>query len=339
MWDLDNTLWNGILMEDKDVELKPEVLDIIKILDERGILHSIASKNDHELVMEKLNELSIANYFLYPQINWNPKSTSINTISELLNLGVNSFAFIDDQAFERDEVLYTHPEVLCLAETEITAILNRQEFIPRFITEDSRIRRIMYQSEMQRKQAEESFQSTQEEFLKSLDMVMEIHEAREDDLERAEELTVRTHQLNTTGITYSYDELKTYMTDSNYRLYIVSLVDKYGTYGKIGIALVECKNFWRIKLFLLSCRVMSRGIGSVFLNYLISEGKKSNQIIQAEFVSNNKNRMMLMTYRMNGFKQKDKINETEILEYEISNGSSFPTYLKLIGEEKEIVKW
>src|SRR6266540_6551634 len=81
VWDLDNTVWDGILLEDREVVLRPHVVEILKTLDERGILHSVASRNEHDLAMAKLQEFGIAEYFLYPQINWNPKSGSVAQIA------------------------------------------------------------------------------------------------------------------------------------------------------------------------------------------------------------------------------------------------------------------
>src|ERR1700756_2328201 len=74
VWDLDHTLWDGILLEDGDVSLKPGVVDIIKALDARGILHSIASRNDQATAEQKLRQFGVYEYFLYPQINWDAKS-------------------------------------------------------------------------------------------------------------------------------------------------------------------------------------------------------------------------------------------------------------------------
>ena len=78
VWDLDNTLWSGVLLESETVALKPQVASIIETLDRRGILHSIASRNDHHMAMQQLSELGIDRYFLYPQINWNSKAASIS---------------------------------------------------------------------------------------------------------------------------------------------------------------------------------------------------------------------------------------------------------------------
>jgi predicted enzyme involved in methoxymalonyl-ACP biosynthesis len=71
VWDLDNTLWQGTLLEGDKVSPNPSTVSTIKALDERGILHFIASKNDHDIAMAKLKEFGIDKYFLYPQVNWN----------------------------------------------------------------------------------------------------------------------------------------------------------------------------------------------------------------------------------------------------------------------------
>mgnify|MGYP003377679593 FL=1 len=77
VWDLDNTLWNGTLLENDDVKLKDGIKDIIKELDRRGILLSIASKNEYDHAFKKLESFGISEYFIYPQICWNNKSKSI----------------------------------------------------------------------------------------------------------------------------------------------------------------------------------------------------------------------------------------------------------------------
>src|SRR5262245_6438166 len=108
VWDLDNTLWHGALIEDGYVRLKDNVVGIIKTLDSRGILQSIASKNDYDQALDQLRRFGLAEYFLYPQINWNTKSSSIKVISSSINIGLDAVGFIDDQEFERDEVAFSH---------------------------------------------------------------------------------------------------------------------------------------------------------------------------------------------------------------------------------------
>jgi len=328
IWDLDNTIWNGVLLEDNNVNIRAGVVDIIKALDNRGILQSISSKNDFDTTMEVLKKFNLDEYFLYPQINWNSKSSSIKKIVQSINIGMDTIAFIDDQEFERDEVNYALPEVLCIDSRDLSGLLDMPEMNPRFITDDSKIRRRMYMSDIERNKNEEGFEGAQDEFLASLEMKLTIKDVEEDDLKRAEELTVRTHQLNTTGYTYNYDELNEFRHSNNHKLLIAGLEDRYGTYGKIGLVLIECNDdIWTIKLLLMSCRVMSRGVGTVIINHIIKLAKENNVKLQAEFVSNDRNRMMYITYKFAGFTEVDETNEVTILENDYSNIQEFPDYM------------
>ncbi|TDF41784.1 HAD-IIIC family phosphatase [Alteromonadaceae bacterium M269] len=330
IWDLDNTLWDGVLLEDKSVSLKPGVKDVIKELDRRGILQSIASKNAHDDAMAKLKEFSLDEYFLYPQINWNSKSESVDTITKSINVGIDTIAFIDDQPFEREEVAFVHKDVLCLEDSEALSLLERPEFMPRFVTADSKNRRLMYMNDIERNKQEESFSGPADKFLATLDLKMTLSPASEEDLKRAEELTQRTHQLNTTGYTYNYDELREFVESDDHDLLIASLSDKYGTYGKIGLCLVERgQKFWTLKLLLMSCRVMSRGVGTVMINHLISEANKAGVTLRAEFVQTDRNRMMFITYRLGNFEIIDQDGDKYMLENNCQNVAETPAYVSL----------
>ncbi|HHU50872.1 MAG TPA: HAD-IIIC family phosphatase [Firmicutes bacterium] len=330
IWDLDNTIWIGTLLEDSRVVLREGIVEIIKTLDSRGILQSIASKNEYKMAMEKLEEFGISQYFLYPQINWQPKSASIKKIVEKINIGMDTIAFIDDQPFEREEVRHSLPDVLCLDVTVLAELLDLPEMNPRFITEDSKIRRLMYLSDLERERQEEVFTGTKEEFLATLNMVFTISPVKEGDLQRAEELTVRTHQLNTTGYTYSYEELDNFRRSKDHKLFIASLEDKFGTYGKIGLALIECRpKEWIIKLLLMSCRVMSRGVGTIMLNYIMELAKEANVHLKAEFVSTDRNRMMYITYKFAGFKEIEEDGNFIVLENNLERIQSVPEYIRL----------
>ncbi len=334
VWDLDNTLWEGVLLEDDQVTLRLEMVNVIKTLDSRGILNSIASKNEHATVIAKLQQLGLIEYFLYPQINWNSKASSLREIARSINIGLDTLAFVDDQAFEREEVAFSVPEVLCIDTADIHTVLGMPEMNPRFITEDSKKRRLMYISDIERDKAEKEFIGPNEEFLATLEMVFTISSAREEDLQRAEELTVRTHQLNTTGYTYSYEELNEFRQSDRHRLLIGSLDDKYGPYGKIGLALVECsKDVWTIKLLLMSCRVMSRGVGTIMVNHIMNLAKSTGIRLCAEFVSNNRNRMMFVMYKFGGFKEIERVGDLIVFENDLSSIQPFPNYMKIHVEE------
>ena len=334
VWDLDHTVWAGTLLEGGVAGLRPGVAEAISALDQRGILQSIASKNEHGLAMAQLAAYGLDQYFLYPQINWGAKSASLARIAADLNIGIDSFAFIDDQSFERDEVAFAHAGVLCLDAAEVDAMLTRPEFNPRFVTEDSRRRRAMYQADIARKQIEQHFEGPQEAFLASLQMVLHIAPARQEDLQRAEELTLRTHQLNTTGYTYSYDELDRFRSSPQHRLLIAGLDDRHGPYGKIGLVLIECRDdIWLVKLLLMSCRVMTRGVGTVLINHIRNEARRHGVRLLAEMLPNERNRMMYMTYKFNHFRELEKRDELVIFENDLSLVHAFPSYLRIeIGE-------
>jgi FkbH-like protein len=330
VWDLDNTLWDGVLLEDDQVLLRDGVTDIIKTLDSRGVLQSVASKNEHSHAMSRLEAFGLSEYFLYPQINWNSKAQNIKTIAKKINIGIDTFAFIDDQPFEREEVNFSLPDVLCIDAADIDKLSDMPAMNPRFITDDSSKRRLMYLSDIERDKIEEDFVGPKEDFLATLNMVLTIAPASVEDLKRAEELTVRTHQLNTTGDTYSYEELDHFRQSDKHILLVAGLDDKYGTYGKIGVTLIECsEQLWTIKLLLMSCRVMSRGVGSVMINHLKNEARKNGVRLQAEFISNDRNRMMYMTYKFAHFKEKEKINDRVILENDLTQIQAIPDYVKV----------
>ncbi len=330
VWDLDNTIWDGVLLEDPTVTLRPGVIDVIKELDRRGILQSVSSKNDYTTAMAKLEEFGIAEYFIYPQINWSAKSEAIKTIASSINIGIDTVAFIDDQPFEREEVSHTHASVSCLDVSEIPYLLDQPEFIPRFITEESASRRLMYMSDIKRNQLEEQFTGPKEEFLANLGLELTLARATEDDLKRAEELTKRTHQLNTTGYTYSYDELQAFMNSKDHDLLIASLKDKFGAYGKIGLCLIERSPcYWTVKLLLMSCRVMSRGVGTIMINHIIGLAKKAGVPLRAEFIKTDRNRMMFITYRLGNFNILTESGDVVMLENDCSVVQEFPRYVSV----------
>jgi|ERR1700733_1686421 len=330
VWDLDDTLWHGSLAEGDKGEIREGVADIIRELDRRGILQSICSKNSFNDAQEHLERKNLRDYFLYPQIGWDRKSTGVAKISELLNLHLDTFAFVDDQQFERDEVQFSHPEVLCFNSIDLSKLLSHPRVTVNCVTDEARGRRFMYQAELQRRVDEEQFSGPQEDFLASLRMVLQIRPAVESDLRRAAELTARTHQLNTTGCIYSADELLRFSSDPSHMVYAARLDDRYGTYGIIGFALTEVRlEYLSIKLLLMSCRVASRGVGTVFLIYLMNIAKRLGLGLQAEFVPGKANRIMDVTFRLAGFQENDRRGELVVLRREDSEIPGYPDYVEV----------
>ncbi|HLL82160.1 MAG TPA: HAD-IIIC family phosphatase [Longimicrobium sp.] len=331
VWDLDHTLWDGILLEDERVELRPGVAAAIRALDERGILQSVASRNDHDRAMERLRELGLDEYFLHPRINWGAKGENVAAIAAALNLGLDSFLFVDDQPFEREEVAFACPRVRTLDAAEVEGLLERPELNPEWVTDDARNRRLMYRADLLRRREEESFQGPSEEFLRTLDMRLEIGPCTREDLRRAEELTVRTHQLNTTGYTFSYDELDAFRSSPDHLLLVAGLDDRYGSYGKIGLALVEKgTEHWTVRLLLMSCRVMSRGVGSILMAHLMGLARDAGVKLRAEFRSNGRNRMMEVTYRFGGFREAERRGDVVMFEHDLAQVPPVPDYVRLV---------
>ncbi|MCA1615203.1 MAG: HAD-IIIC family phosphatase [Acidobacteria bacterium] len=331
VWDLDDTLWEGTLLEGDDVRLREGVAEIVAALDARGILQSVASKNDRDAALAKLRQFGLKEYFLHPQISWNSKAASIGRIAAALNIGADAVAFIDDQPYERAEVAYALPQVTLFDVADLAGLLDLPQLNPRIVTDNSRMRRRMYLSDIERSRVEEEFVGPKEEFLASLGMLMTVAPAEEDDLMRAEELTVRTNQLNTTGRPYSYEELDGFRRSERHQLLIAGLSDKFGSYGKIGLALVECEEgAWTIRLLLMSCRVMSRGVGSVLLSLLARRAKEAGVRLRADFVANERNRMMYVTYKFAGFREVSRgEGGAALLEHDPAHVQPLPAYVRV----------
>ncbi|WP_181775245.1 HAD-IIIC family phosphatase [Amycolatopsis pittospori] len=330
VWDLDNTVWDGTLLEDGEVTVRPEVVAEIKRLDELGILHSVASRNDHEAAMTRLKAAGLDEYFLYPQITWNPKSGSVERIAKSLNIGLDAIAFVDDQPFELAEVAHALPAVKTVDVAKLGETLASEEFRPKFVTDESKVRRDLYRAAAVRDRIEQDHEGTSEEFLSTLDMKFTIARAQREDLQRAEELTVRTNQLNSTGRTYSYDELDELRTSPDHVLLVASLSDKYGGYGKIGLALAERgTEAWHLRMMLMSCRVMSRGVGTVLLNHIMGLAKEDGAKLRADFVETGRNRVMYVTYAFAGFTEISRDGDRLVLESDLSTIQPPPPYLTL----------
>ena len=302
VWDLDNTMWKGTLLEDGEVALHDGIKDLIVELDSRGILHSVASKNDHDLAWKHLENLGISEYFVLPRINWGPKSDSVRQIAEELNFALGTIAFIDDLPTERAEVEYHHADVRCYDAVNALSLADLPEFSPAVVTVDARRRREMYQAGFKRDAEKEAFPGPNEDFLRTLDLEMVIRRADEESLSRVEELTLRTSQMNATGVHYSDETLRALLADPDHEVLTVMLTDRYGPHGAVGVMLLEYRpGVWHLKLLATSCRVVAFGAGSVILNWLVDSAARAGAHLVADFRRTDRNRMMEVAYRFAGF--------------------------------------
>lgn len=302
VWDLDNTLWQGTLLEDGEVRLSDEIRKTIVELDARGILQAVASKNDHEPAWQRLEELGVAEYFVLARIGWGPKSASVRAIADELNFAHKTIAFIDDQPAERAEVQFHLPEVRCYEAEAAAGLPGLPEFTPRARTIDSGKRRQMYQAGFRREAERADFAGPDEEFLRSLELEMRIFPATEAELSRVEELTLRTSQMNATGVHYSDETLRGLLADPGHEVLVVTMDDRFGTHGAVGVVLVErLARVWHLKLLATSCRVVSFGAGAVILNWLVDQAARAGVHVVADFRRTERNRIMEIAYRFAGF--------------------------------------
>lgn len=306
VWDLDNTLWQGTLLEDEQVSLTTAVREVITTLDSRGILQSVASRNDHDLAWARLEALGVAEYFLLPQIGWGQKSDAVRRIGERLGFAPGTIAFIDDEPAERAEVAFHLPEVRCYSTEQLAELPRLAEFTPPTVTPDSRRRRLMYRAGFERDAERESFPGPDEEFLRSLELRLRIDRADDTELARVEELTLRTSQLNATGVHYSDAVLRGLCADPAHEVLVASMTDRFGPHGAVGVILLAVRSDrWHLKLLATSCRVVAVGAGTVLLNWLIDQAARAGVHLAADFRSTDRNRMMEVAYRFAGFTAED----------------------------------
>ena len=275
VWDLDDTLWNGILIETEDnesLELKAGVLDTIKKLDERGIIQSIASKNDFAPAMEQLEKLGISEYFLYPEIHWNAKSASIKNIAANLNIGVDAMAFIDDSVFEREQVHSALPEVRTYDALEVEKLTELPEFDV-IVTDESRHRREMYRAEEKRNALMASGNDDTVSFLRKCNLRIKVFAPQtEADITRCFELVNRTNQLNMSGRRYTRNEFDALLSKIGQTSIAFSCRDDFGSYGIVGFMQYRKDNCELcFTEFAMSCRVAGKYVESALFTHVLND--------------------------------------------------------------------
>ena len=309
VWDLDNTLWDGVLADEgiESITLRQEAIDLIRLFDQRGIVQSIASKNDPSLIESFLERQGLKHYFIYPQINWLPKSGNIRKIAEDFNLGLDSFAFIDDSPFEREEVRHHISEMRIYDAAKIDMLASDPAFdVP--ITEVSKNRRLSYINESKRKVSRQNFPTDYRAFL--LDCQLDMSVSSQFDprsLERCVELLQRTNQLNLSGRRLSRASLEAEIQSPKHRHYHFSCRDKYGQYGLVGFAtILEEDQYLIMTDFAMSCRIAKKKFENQFFRFLQKSAVKQQKIgIMADFVPTQRNNILLESLKEVGFRMTD----------------------------------
>jgi FkbH-like protein len=270
VWDLDNTVWHGTLTEDgqRRLRLKYAVREVMQILDSRGILQSVASKNNPDEGMAALKHFGLDDLILCPQISWRPKSDAVAAIAAQLNIGVESILFVDDSPFEREQVKSGCAGVRVI-DARYYLSLPEHDSCQVVVTEESRNRRTLYRAEETRQEVARTFQDHYIDFLRDCHIELEITQLDTSNLERIHELTQRTNQMNFSGNRYSREVLEEILQRRDFDTFVLSCKDRFGTYGTVGFALVDPKEP-RLTDLMFSCRIQAKRVEHAFLVYLIS---------------------------------------------------------------------
>lgn len=316
--DLDNTLWGGVLGE--------EGIDGIKIggdypgkaflyfqealleLSKSGVILTICSKNNEQDVFdawEKNPYLVLKkDHFSAWRINWNDKATSIRELSEELNIGLDSFVFIDDNPTERELIHQVLPmvEVPEFPAQPYELPLFFQKLVTDFfrvysVTEEDKKKTDQYKANAARSQARREFADFSK-YLESLDMHITLESANEFNIPRIAQMTQKTNQFNLTTKRYTDADIRQQLADG-WKIWCISVADRFGDNGITGCIIV---NGTEIDSFLLSCRILGKGIEVAFAKSVLALLKDSGvKMLSAKYYPTAKNAQVKEFYDKCGF--------------------------------------
>lgn len=336
IWDLDQTVWEGILGE-QDTErviLRPVVLSTMRALEERGILQSVASKNDHDHAWRALDHLGVSHLLLYPRINWEPKSVNVQRIASALNIGIDSCAFIDDSEFELAEVSRGCPGIRVFNASNIPTLLERPEFeVP--VTQESKQRRLSYRAEAQRKEKAAEYGDRYEAFLKTCEMEARLFRPTESEhIERCLELLHRSNQLNLSTYRYSREEFTALLQRNDVICVCTSSRDRFGDYGIVGFASLELtKDKILLKDFVLSCRVAQKKLENAWFKWLSDFAREAGYTrIYAPYGKTPRNGVLLQAFLEVGFVQNAKTDRGALLELDSNVTPPFSDIVSVVAQ-------
>ena len=302
--DLDQTLWRGVLGEDgvEGIELTPghrRLQEVAKAARAGGMLLALVTKNNLEDVKEAFRvrtDLPLQwDDFVAVEAGWQPKSESLQALSRGLKLGLDSFVFLDDSSLECAEVRSALPEVLILQ------VPGDEEAIGSFAAQlwpadvatasvEDQQRSELYRVESHR-QAARASSSGLKDFVRQLELELEIVTVNEANLERAAQLTQRTNQFNASGRRRSPAEIREYLTPPGHGGFLLEVKDRFGQYGLTGLVLFKDEGESRtVDTLLLSCRVLGRGVEYELLRSLAREAaERGRKVVRVTFARTAKN--------------------------------------------------
>ena len=342
--DLDNTIWGGVVGEEgfngielghtsngkAFVEFQKELLSLWN----QGIILAINSKNNFDDAIKVIREhpsmILSEKHFASVQINWNDKTENMKQIADELNIGLDSFVFFDDDKLNQERIKQTFPEILTVElpndPSQFSPIIKElNDFNVLHRTKEDMKRGEMYAQQRERKFFKNSV-SNLDEFLKQLEIKVKIKKSNDFLIPRISQLTLKTNQFNLTTRRYQEDEIKTLSDDENFHVGCAQVLDKFGDNGITGAYIVKKnENFWLIDTFLLSCRVMGRGVENAILSEILKDAKDNGvNEIKAEFIPTGKNKPAESFLSDFGFKKQENF-----WIYKLNNDIKSPKHLQV----------
>jgi len=317
-WDLDNTLWRGVLAEDGKDGLQPntDALDLIRRLDDRGIIQTVVSKNNFTDAWALIERLNLQDFCLYPAINWRPKSDNLKGVADKLNISADTLALIDDSPFERAEVEAALPQVRVYSIEQMPGLLSLAEFdVP--VSDESKKRRLFYLTEMKREREWGTFSGDYETFLHSCEIKLRLFVPREEcHVQRCLELIQRANQLNMSNRRYRAAEFKELLSTPGKLCLAMDCRDRFGEYGIVGFASVdETGQNPVVRDMALSCRVAQKRVEHAFLEWLASrEAARGMSALQADLIRTERNTPLLQVFHDLHFKLLAEENQRQLME-------------------------
>lgn len=356
--DLDNTLWGGVIGEDglNGIKLGTDYpgniyLDVQRqILDlwNNGVMLAIASKNneaDAKEVFDKHPHMVLKwDHFLVRKINWDDKAGNISEIASEINIGLSHMVFLDDNPAECSQVSQALPEVSVLKVPvenicDYPAVLESNRFFDGSpLTEEDKKRNQMYVANLKREAARPKTKDLGE-FLASLEMRANICPIGEHNLSRSFQMINKTNQFNLTTKRYTEAEVEKISQDKNWCTIAVSLEDRFGDNGQVGLALAEIKEEKaHIDIFLMSCRVINRGLESLMVDALFAELRARNiEFVYGEYIPTAKNILVESFFENHGFELTEKSDTgTKKYQFKLTQEAKLPKHhIQFSTEEKE----
>jgi len=323
IFDCDNTLWQGVVGEDKiihDTEIQQDIL----FFAHKGVIIGLCSKNNEQDVLDALRGVLREEFISVKRINWKDKVSNLKEIAQELNIGLDAMVIVDDSEFERELIKKQLPEVIAIHPKDLMITV-----LENFDLTGSILKTQQYRANYQRAKAQEQFTDISE-YLRSLDMVITVKLNDTSQIPRIAELTQKTNQFNLTTQRLTEADVKDLMIES--KVYSLSVRDRFGDNGLTGVCIIvdwDAPEYGIIAVFLLSCRILGRGIEFAFMDAIMRDLKKSKYThLYAEYIPTPKNKQVELFYPNLGFERcsgdKDEyVYCVDILKYESKAAKHF----------------